>query len=74
MIKKGFGYNLSTGLKGLIVGILTMLIMILPAWLIKWIWTMENMLAVTAILGLVWILFYLVVWGWSWNWISKFWK
>jgi hypothetical protein len=32
------------------------------------------MLAVTAILGLVWILFYLVVWGWSWNWISKFWK
>lgn len=74
MKKQGFGYNLSTGLKGLIVSILSMIIMIIPAWAIRWLYTNVEVMAFAAILGLVWIFLYLVVWGWAWNWISKFWK
>ena len=70
-MKQTFGSNLLTGIKGLVVSIVTMLLMILPAWLIKWIWQTEGMLAVSALLGVVWIFFYFVVWGWL---AGKFWK
>lgn len=72
MTKKGtFGSYLLTGLKGLLVSIVTMLIMILPAWLIRWIYTQANMLAVTGLLGIAWIFFYFVIWGWL---AYKFWS
>lgn len=73
-MKKEFGYNLSTGLKGLIVSILTMIVMIIPALVIGWLYNTVEIMAFTVILGIVWIFLYLVMWGWSWNWISKFWR
>jgi len=71
MAKGKFGMFLLTGIKGLVVSIVTMLLMILPAWMIKWFWTMENLVYVAAIFGVVWIFFYFVIWGWlAW----AFWK
>jgi hypothetical protein len=79
MKKNNFGTYLLTGLKGLIVSIVSMIIMILPMWLIRYLWglgTLEEgaiggMVAVSALLGVIWILFYFVIWGWlAW----KFWR
>lgn len=74
MKKQGFGYNLSVGLKGLIVSILSMIIMIIPAWVIRWLHTNAEVMAFAIVLAIVWVFLYLVIWGWSWNWISRWWK
>jgi hypothetical protein len=74
MTKKGFGYNLSTGLKGFTTCILSMLIMLIPAWFIKYLYNVIHLIVIGAVLMIMWVLFYLVIWGWSWNWLSKWWK
>lgn len=65
------GKNLLIGLKGFIASIVTMLIVIIPVWLTKWLLISEQIYALAALLGLVSIFLYFIVWGWLAN---KFWK
>jgi hypothetical protein len=65
------GKNLLIGLKGFIASIVTMLIVIIPVWLTKWLLISEQIYALAALLGLASIFLYFIVWGWLAN---KFWK